>query len=70
MNAADPPRHHHDPDLCFACNGTGFCAQCGGDGRFMLRSMHMIFDCARCAGSGVCPECDGTGRVLPEAEDD
>ena len=70
MDAADPPRGKLDPDMCFACSGTGYCARCKGNGRYIPRGMQAIVACSDCAGSGECPECDGSGRVLPEAEDD
>lgn len=58
------------PHRCLACYGSGFCALCKGNGRYLARSTNALRDCNDCAGSGVCPECDGTGRVPPEAEDD
>ncbi len=70
MDIADSSRGKDDPDICVSCNGTGFCAQCGGDGRYVPIGSHVFRTCSDCAGSGVCPACDGTGRVLPEAEDD
>ncbi len=54
-------RPNYDP--CEACDGTGFCSVCSGNGRYVPWGLDELVECEACAGSGECPECDGTGRV-------
>jgi len=47
---------------CRACEGSGDCEKCGGDGQrdtdFLDRTIH----CTTCRGSGKCTECGGDGK--------
>jgi hypothetical protein len=62
MDALDPARKQPDT-ICTACGGSGFCARCAGNGRYLVRGMDVWANCFDCAGSGECSECDGTGQV-------
>ena len=68
MDAEESDRSAFVFDLCWACNGTGFCRQCGGDGRYIPRGLHVVFNCTGCDGSGACRICGGTGHLRPEAD--
>lgn len=46
-----------DKTTCSACEGTGKCQVCGGDG--------VVYDgsgCTICTGTGHCFYCDGQGK--------
>lgn len=56
---------------CIACEGTGFCTGCRGDG--LVLAMFTVNVCATCHGHGSvregetrrwCPACGGGGRYL------
>lgn len=48
---------------CYACNGTGTCYTCDGDGKgALIYGTDEYRDCKTCDGSGVCPTCDGSGK--------
>ena len=63
MTSHDADNQWQWPQPCDACNGTGFCARCSGNGRYKVRGQDVWVDCDDCAGSGECPECNGTDRV-------
>ena len=48
--------------LCEACNSTGMCDACGGNGHYFVRGRGM-FACTVCIGDGACVRCKGTGQV-------
>lgn len=49
---------------CYACNGTGICYNCHGDGKgAAIYGRDEYEDCETCDGDGQCPTCDGTGQV-------
>ena len=47
---------------CPACDGTGVCNMCYGDGKNPLDSNHQL-PCTCCRGGGVCPRCHGRGTI-------
>lgn len=48
---------------CYACNGSGVCYTCDGDGRgALIYGTDEYQDCKTCRGSGQCPKCDGSGQ--------
>ena len=50
------------PEKCPACDGTGTCPFCGGDG---LDDQLEGDDktCSECDGGGDCPDCNGEGTL-------
>ncbi len=66
MTAHDPPGSGSRLQPCDACNGTGFCVRCSGNGRYQIRGQDVWVDCDDCAGSGECAECDGMGHITDD----
>ena len=69
MDAEESDRGEFVFDRCRACDGTGYCSRCKGDGRYLSGATNILVECSICGGSGACPICYGTGRLYAEAED-
>lgn len=46
---------------CPACEGSGECAKCGGEGETTRMLAHGTDKCSVCKGEGTCLECGGSG---------
>ena len=60
---AEAADREHAPLLqpCRACQATGMCAGCRGNGRVLVDQGRRLAACDRCVGDGACPACRGTG---------
>ena len=49
-------------EICDACDDTGDCPECGGEGTYEEYDPGMggyeIYACAICDGTGCCPHCE------------
>ncbi len=68
MDAEESDRREFVFDLCWACDGTGFCSRCKGNGRYLSGATNILVECSICSGSGACRICSGTGHWRPEAD--
>lgn len=48
---------------CPACEGSGKCAKCGGDGQRDTDFLDHTIQCTTCRGSGKCTKCGGDGKI-------
>jgi hypothetical protein len=53
---------HSAKQVCPACDGSGVCNMCYGDGRNPLDSNHAL-PCVTCHGGGRCSRCHGSGSI-------
>lgn len=51
-----------DPDACTACDQSGVCPKCNGDGE---SDESPLYPCSSCAGDGKCMTCEGEGTMRP-----